>query len=64
MDIMKQIGLVSSEAGAKYKDAVDLYDAVAGKYVDHINAKSVDARLPTSQMPMAAEPKPFKLKGE
>lgn len=49
--------------GKTYGDAVDEYDAGHGKYDPAIDKLSQESKLPTSQMPMAPEPKPFKLGG-
>lgn len=59
----KNIGLISSEPGAKFHDPVQMYDAMYGKYVGNVSQGSVESRLPTVQMPMAPEPKPFVMKG-
>ena len=49
--------------GRQYNEAVDAYDAKAGKYADQLPAISTEAKLPTQQMPMAPAPSPFVLKG-
>ena len=49
--------------GRQYNEAVDAYDAKAGKYANNLPAIATEAKLPTQQMPMAPAPSPFVLKG-
>jgi len=44
-----------------YKDATDAHDAAAGKYKDAVQDVPEEQRLPTSQMPKAPDPDPFKV---
>lgn len=44
-------------------EAVNVYDAHAGKYMDHMPSIPTEAKLPTAQLPMAPAPAPFTIKG-
>jgi hypothetical protein len=46
-----------------HKDFTERYDAEVGTYKDNILPVPTTERLPTSQMPMAPDPSPFKLGG-
>ena len=48
--------------GRAYPEAVNAYDAMAGKYADQLPAIATAAKLPTQQMPMAPAPSPFVIK--
>lgn len=46
------------------KDATDAYDAAHGKHKCNVDPNaSPDQKFATGNMPMAADPKPFKLNG-
>lgn len=49
--------------GRAYPEAVNAYDAKAGKYADPLPAIPTEAKLPTQQLPMAPMKTPFALKG-
>lgn len=44
-------------------EAVNVYDARAGKYMNPMPSISTEAKLPTAQLPMAPAPAPFTIKG-
>ncbi len=49
--------------GRAFPEAVNAYDAKAGRYMDKVAAVPTEAKLPTQQLPMAPAPAPFVLKG-
>lgn len=53
---MKDVG-----QGRKFPEAVNAYDAVAGRYNDTVAGIATDAKLPTQQLPMAPAPAPFRI---
>lgn len=50
--------------GRQYPEAINAYDAQAGKYNDAINAIPTADKLPTQQFPMAPAPAPFVIKSK
>lgn len=50
------------EQGRAFAEAVNAYDAQAGRYMDKVVAIPTADKLPTQQMPMAPAPAPFVLK--
>lgn len=48
--------------GMTHSEAVEKYDAEAGKYADNVSPTTpADDRLTTAAMPKAADPSPFTL---
>lgn len=53
---------IAASLSAATPEAVNVYDAHAGRYANPLPAMPTDAKLPTQQMPMAPAPSPFVLK--
>ena len=44
----------------QFKDAVEQYDAMNGKYDDKVESQSVESLLPLKEFPKAPDPKPYR----
>lgn len=53
---------IAAGRSAASPEAVNVYDAHAGKYADHMPSIATEAKLPTAQLPMAPAPAPFVIK--
>jgi hypothetical protein len=58
MENFEKYANVGSEQG---KDATEEFDNQHGTYKDAVQDVSVEERLPTSNMPKAQDPMPFKI---
>lgn len=53
---------ITAGISAGAPEAVNVYDARAGKYMDPMPSIATEAKLPTAQLPMAPAPAPFVMK--
>lgn len=59
----KSASEMAAAVSAAMPTVTNVYDAVAGRYGDTVQAVATEAKLPTQQMPMAPAPSPFVLSG-
>lgn len=54
---------MAGHLSAAMPEAVNVYDAQHGRYMDQLPTMPTESKLPTQQMPMAPMPAPFAIKG-